>query len=128
MSDDKVVSLSGAPIRTHREPGPGPHPPKGDSRLQAEIERHVEAYIGPIASALDDPVSEYVRISLHWIPPNSKRNCHTLVTSGMSDVEMNAPGEATDCRLAELMISLPPTWPFGPDAFQDEAHFWPIRL
>ena len=32
------------------------------------------------------------------------------ITSGMSDLPMSAPPGAEECRYAELMISLPPSW------------------
>ena len=44
---------------------------------------------------------------------------------------MNVPAkmpEREEWLHAELAIALPPDWPMGQDAFQDERNFWPVRL
>jgi hypothetical protein len=68
--------------------------------------------------------SELVHIDVHLVPPQPERDFHTLVTSGMSDRPMQGPDGP--CH-AELLISLPPDWPFTDEALNEDAHYWPIH-
>jgi hypothetical protein len=52
----------------------------------------------------------------------------------MSELPMHVPLENPDdlglipeLRYAELLLSLPADWPLTPEAFQDEANYWPLR-
>src|SRR5439155_3323473 len=53
---------------------------------------------------------------------------------GMSEFPMRVPIENPDdlglipeVRFAELLLALPPDWPLAPEAFNDEANYWPLR-
>ena len=72
-------------------------------------------------------VSEYAHIDLHIIKPTNERPFHTVITSGMSDRPMVVPEGAEECRLAELVISLPPDWPMDEKSWENERHWWPFR-
>ena len=61
------------------------------------------------------------------IPPSKERPWHTIVTTGMSDIPMNAPEGAEDYRLAELLLRLPPNWPLTEEAIKDERNYWPLH-
>ena len=41
---------------------------------------------------------------------------------------MNVPDGWEDYRYAEMMICLPPDWNMDQRAWNDERHYWPIRL
>lgn len=126
--DDKLVSLSGAPIYRHQEPDPGFHPPENEARFLPELSDHIERYLGPIESVFHEIVSEHAHIDVHWVPPNPSREFHTLVTSGMSDAAMSVPEGVDAPEFAELHITLPANWEVSQEAFNDEANYWPLRL
>jgi hypothetical protein len=111
-----------------------PHPRRRNDGIEAgslaqieRIGRHIETHLGPIAMVVHEIVSELVHIDLHHVAPTRTRPFHMLITSGMSGRPMAVPRGAEDFRFAELMISLPPSWPLQWAAWRDEAHFWPIR-
>lgn len=126
MSDDDVEhSGSGSPIYRHNEPS---EPVPGDQSPAAEaIEAHVERHIGPIEQVYHELVSPYVHLDVLEVPAHDDRPWHTLVTCGMSAQPMVVPDPELP-RYAELVISLPPTWPLDKDVWQDERHYWPVRL
>lgn len=51
-----------------------------------------------------------------------------LFTAGMSRKPMNVPRGIAAEPLAELVMCLPPDWPLGRVAFEDENNYWPVRL
>lgn len=131
FKDDRPPSPDSLPRNTSREdfsPEPKFRPVLGDSAAIDAISAHVERHVGPIESVLHERVSELVQLDLHWVEPGPDRPFHTLVTSGMSDLPMVTPEGAEDCRYAELALLLPPEWPMAPAAWEDERHYWPIRL
>ena len=128
QEEAELVSLSGSPIYRHEAPEPGFHPPTDAARFLDEISDHLEQHLGPIEAVFHEIISEFAHIDVHWIPPNPKRPCHTLVSSGMSDAEMTLPDGVEVTPFAELFITLPPTWSISEEAFRDEANYWPLRL
>ncbi len=126
MSKEKIVSLSGAPIFTYTE---------GEKEWQAlhgevcieEISDHIERHLGKVHSVFHELVSDTVHIDVHHVLPTPERPFHTLVTSGMSDLPMNVPGDVDSTRHMELMVMLPEHWQFGDAAFEDDAWYWPVR-
>lgn len=118
-------SGSGAPVWRHSERA---EPVTGEETPAAEaIEAHVERHIGSIGDVLHEIVSEYVHLDVLHVAPSSERPWHTLVTCGMSARPMKVPDPEVPA-FAELTIGLPPDWPLDRDAFEDERHYWPIRL
>lgn len=98
------------------------------------IGEHVVKHVGPVTNVFHERVSDLVRVDLLVVGPHEGRPFTTLVTCGMSERPMRVPLENPDdlalipeLRFAELFLALPPDWPMTPEAFQDEAHFWPIR-
>jgi hypothetical protein len=126
--EDGERSESGAPVYRHDEPreaepvGPELHP------AYEVIEAHVERHIGPIGRVFHELASEYVHIDLLKVEPSDDRPVQTLVTSGMSSKPMTLPEGAEGVRRAELLLSLPPEWPLDKESWQDERHYWPVRL
>ena len=101
-------------------------PDMSESNLQA-IDDHVAEHIGKIENVWHEIVSDLVHIDVHVVPPRPERPYYTLVTSGMSDLPMNAPEGAEDWKFAELMLCLPQDWPLTVEAFKDERNYWPVR-
>ena len=89
---------------------------------------HVRQHFGPIASVWHELASPLVHIDVHIVRPTPPRPCLTLVTSGMSEKPMAVPGGVEGNRFCELMLSLPPDWPMGDDAFKDDRAYWPVEL
>jgi hypothetical protein len=105
-----------------------------DDLFVTAIGEHVTKHIGPVTDALHERVSDVVRVDLLVVGPHEGRPFTTLVTCGMSELPMRVPLENPDdlglipeLRFAELLLALPPDWPLTPEAFQDEANYWPLR-
>jgi hypothetical protein len=94
--------------------------------LRRCITAHVNKNVGPIAHLFHWRGAELVHVNVLHVPPTRGRNRHTLLTCGMSQRPMCPPEEASDCRFAELYLSLPPDWPIQPP-IPDERSVWPIR-
>jgi hypothetical protein len=74
--------------------------------LVTSVSRHLDAivsHIGKPETVLHELVSELVHVDIHVVVPTPKRNCYTLVTSGMSDRPMNVPAGLEELRFAELV-------------------------
>jgi hypothetical protein len=127
MSDRPERSESGAPIYRHEAPQREFEPAAGDEGSIARIAQHIERYIGPPSQVFHELVSDLVHVDVHLVQPAKERNYATLITSGMSDRPMSPPEEFRDCRYAEMVICLPPSWPLTEDAFKDENNYWPIH-
>ena len=100
----------------------------GDSENIERITQHIEEHCGEVATVLHELISDLVHIDVHVVRPTPERNYFTLVTSGMSDKPMTPPAEAADCRYAELMLCLPPTWPLDDKSLENPSNYWPIYL
>ena len=92
------------------------------------VTNHVETHIGKIATVLHEIVSPMIHLDVHVVLADDRRPYHTLITSGMAELPMQAPAGFEDDRFAELMICLPREWPMSQDSFKDESVFWPIRV
>lgn len=129
MPEPSEYSESGQPIYRYPAERPGwQFPDMSGSDMEA-ITAHIERHLGEIQTVWHEMLSDRVHVDVHHIPPRPERNFHTLVTTGMSDLPMNAPAQASDRKYAELMIALPPEWPMGQagQALTDEPHFWPVH-
>ena len=140
-NSDEQVSPSGVPIIRYAPPTLGFMPASGDSDNIDAITRHIEQYIGAPNTVLHEIISDRVHIDVHVVEPTPKRNFYTLITSGMSDLPMNAPPQLPSAQFAELLICLPPNWilPMQGDAVigngqnsrsaasEREENYWPIR-
>jgi predicted Zn finger-like uncharacterized protein len=121
-------SEAGTPIYRHTARQKEFTPVAGDANSIEAISNHIEAHLGPVAGVFHEIVSDLVHIDVHLVGPTPERPFHTLVTSGMSDLPMTVPEGAEDFRFAELLICLPEEWPLTQEAFEDEQHYWPVRL
>ena len=124
--DDKLVSLSGAPIYRHGEPATW-SAPKGEECLE-QISDHIEAHLGPVAWVLHEIASDTVHIDVHVVLPTAQCPCVRLVTSGMSDLPMTVPADVDAPRHLELLMTLPADWKLDEASFADENWYWPVRL
>lgn len=91
------------------------------------VEKHISRHLGEPATVFHELVSTTVHIDVHFVQPTPERPWISLVTSGMSDIPMNAPEGAGEFRFAELMIRLPAGWKLSDEAFKQEENYWPIR-
>ena len=100
----------------------------GDGDLIDAISDHIEANLGPVESVFHEIISDLVHIDVHRVEPTDERPWLTLVTSGMSELPMNMPGEdgLAQCY-AELFITLPADWKLSEADLKDENWYWPIR-
>lgn len=120
-------SKSGARIYRHDAPNREWQTPEHEARNLADIEAHLERYIGPVETVMHELVSDTIHLDLLHIPPADDRPYHTIVTSGMSDLAMDVPEDMAEFARAELMIELPGDWPISQEAFQNEDNYWPLR-
>lgn len=90
--------------------------------------RHVEKHFGPVVSVFHELAAPFVHIDVHIVRPTPAYPYLTLVTSGMSERPMAVPDGAGDNPFCELMLSLPPGWPMGDDAFRDARAYWPVAV
>ena len=82
--------------------------------------------MGAEPSVFAEIVSDIVSVDVLFYPPTDESTCWTLATSGMSDRPMRGP-EASELY-AELILALPKSWRVSPEAFEDEANYWPVGL
>jgi len=113
------------------------------TRLLVQTTRHIERTIGRSPMVFHEMLGER-RLDLHVIPPHAGpatathphgRNFFTIVTSGLSAATSNKAHAGQRPQSAELMISLPPSWPalradgtFCDEFMRDERSSWPLRL
>jgi len=90
------------------------------------ITEHIARHLGEPADVLHEMIPADVHIDVHIVKKSAKRNCHTLVTSGMSDQPMPSPASMKKFRYAELMICLPPTWPMREQDLSGDKYGWPV--
>ncbi|MES2658459.1 MAG: suppressor of fused domain protein [Verrucomicrobiota bacterium] len=91
------------------------------------VEKHIERHLGSPETVFHELISTTVHIDVHFVAPTPEQPWISLVTSGMSDIPMNAPAGAEDWRFSELMIRLPADWKLSDEAFQQEENYWPVR-
>jgi hypothetical protein len=136
MSDDSdETSPGGSRIFRHQAPGDrGFEPATGDPATIEAVDREITRIFGPVEFVWHEVVSDRVHIDVHAIPPTDARPHYTLVTSGMSDQPMTVPEGCDDLRYAELVLKLPPDWPFPPNPYavtpandDEPAWYWPVR-
>jgi hypothetical protein len=101
---------------------------KGNLKIIKSVGDHIEAYIGKIAFVMHEKESPLVHVDVYVVQGMGEQKCQYLVTSGMSEKPMPVPEGAEDGRYAELVMGLHRDWPLSPEAFRDEANYWPIRV
>jgi hypothetical protein len=128
--DTEVVeeSGSGAPVFRHQARPDGIQAPDSAGENCDAISAHVEEHIGPVHQVWHELISDLVHIDVLQVEPTDERPFWTLVTSGMSDRPMTVPPDAESYAHAELFLCLPPDWPMSRSDFQNENHYWPVRL
>lgn len=102
------------PIRRHDEPPKPIEWASYECRYLEDIVKHIAEHIGPTTgNVLHEILSPTVHVDLHVIPPSDKVPYLTLITSGMSDLDMVAPDDVEsyeEYKLAEMIAFLPPDW------------------
>jgi len=99
-------------------------------RYLPTITDHIERYFGTDFFVLDEKKSSVVHVDVHVVRPTPIRPYFTLLTSGMSDLDMRVPEGLEDLALAEVCLCLPKEWPLAMDDFgwREPRYFWPIAI
>ena len=99
-------------------------------RYLSEITEHITKYFGTDFFVLDERKSSIVHVDVHVVRPTPARPYFTLLTSGMSDLDMHMPKGFESLALAELCLCLPSNWPLGMSDFgwRQPGYFWPIAV
>lgn len=124
--DEKLVSLSGAPIFRYTDGEKEWEAAQGEECIE-QISDHIERHIGTVDMVFHEVLSDTVHIDVHHVKPTPERPFHTLVTSGMSDLPMSVPEGAEVPRYLELMVTLPEHWQLDEEAMKNEQWYWPVR-
>jgi hypothetical protein len=101
-----------------------------DGKTTARILAHVERHFGADAkiTVFHEIISDLIHLDILIVHPAPDRPYTTLVTAGMSSLPMNVPKDSPEIpRFAELILSLPASWPLDQASWQDHRHYWPIR-
>ncbi len=99
----------------------------GDDELVEKIDNHITKYIGKVTNVYHELVSADVHLDIFHVPPSRKRNYHTLITGGMSELPMNTPKEIERLRFAELVMTLPANWPLPKGPVEEVPNNWPLK-
>lgn len=99
-------------------------------RYLETITKHLEKHLGPERFVLHEDKSSTVHVDVHIVPPKPSRPYFTLITSGMSDLDMHVPAGVADSALAEVCLCLPGDWPLSKTNFgwRKPEFFWPIAV
>lgn len=99
-------------------------------RYLGEITNHIEKYFGSDFFVFHEEEFSTVHLDVHVVRPNAARPHYTLLTSGMSDLDMQTPEGLKDLSLAEVCLCLPPDWPLTPteSRWQEPEYFWPMGM
>ena len=90
-------------------------------RYLETITKHVQMHFGTNSFVLHENKSSTVHVDLHVVPPTNSRPYFTLLTSGMSDLDMHVPAGLEDLALAEVCLCLPGDWPLSLTDFVAKA-------
>lgn len=136
MSKKTEMTPGGSEVLRYELPEErGFEPAIGNEATLDEFVAHVEAHYGKVDVVWHEIISDRVHIDVHVIKPSAERDHYTLFTTGMSDLPMTTPPQASDFAYAELILQLPADWPLelGTGALtpRDEARvnawYWPIE-
>jgi Suppressor of fused protein (SUFU) len=104
-----------------------PHVPE-PIRYLPSITTHIKKYFGADFFVLHEKDSSTVHVDIHVVRPTKIRPYFTLLTSGMSDLDMRVPNGLEDLALGEICLCLPREWPLAMDdlGWREPRYFWPI--
>ena len=97
----------------------------GDAEAAAAILAHIREHVGPVDTVFHEFDAPGHAVDIHHVPPTNGRDCHTLVTTGLSDRHMP---EGAGVGFGELAMCLPPDWPMDEDALEQDAAAWPLAM
>ncbi len=99
-------------------------------RYLETITKHVQMHFGTNSFVLHEKKSSTLHVDLHVVPPTHSRPYFTLLTSGMSDLDMHVPAGLEDLALAEVCLCLPGDWPLSLTDFgwRKPEYFWPLFI
>jgi pentatricopeptide repeat protein len=73
-----------------------------------------------------DKRDDDLRVDIYHIKPSEDRDFHILITSGMSRLPMNVPGNANDFKYGELLAILPEDWDLSQEGLKNSNNYWPV--
>ncbi|NPC91547.1 hypothetical protein HOO54_04620 [Bacillus sp. WMMC1349] len=95
---------------------------------KTEIVNYITRKFGPIHHTISEIIpGSRVAVDIQMILPSKECDFITLVTTGMSDVAMDASDETAGYRYAELVLKLPANWPTTKKEIQQIDHDWPLK-
>jgi Suppressor of fused protein (SUFU) len=99
-------------------------------RYLETITKHIEKHFGTDYFVLHEKESSTVHVDVHVVKPCPARPYFTLLTSGMSDLDMHTPAGLEDLALAEVCLCLPSDWPLSMEnfAWRKPKYSWPIKI
>ena len=99
-------------------------------RYLETINKYIERNFAADHFVLHEDKSSTIHVDVHVVLPNASRPYFTLLTSGMSDLDMHTPEGLEDLALAELCLCLPKHWPLSMTDFgwREPQYSWPIAV
>jgi hypothetical protein len=91
-----------------------------------EIKSHVEEHLGKIRSGFQEKWGDLSSPDILFVRATLEQPYHIFVTCGVSDNSMNVPEGMVEYSHAELVISLPQSWPLGVKSIENEESNWPM--
>ena len=91
----------------------------------AAVLEHIRAHVGSVDTVFHELESDNIAIDIHHVPPTADRECHTLITLGMSDQPLPA---GSGVAYGELAMCLPADWPMDEEALEQDATAWPLEM
>ena len=82
-------------------------------RYLHDITDNIKKQFGEDFFVLHEDRPSVVRVDVHAVRSSVERAFFTLMTSGMSDLDMEVPEGAEDWVLAEACLCLPKEWPLA---------------
>jgi Suppressor of fused protein (SUFU) len=114
--DKKSNQDTGVPIYRHTSRTKPLKMASYECRYLEDIQKHIGKHIGESDDVLHEILSPTVHVDIYIVKPSDEIPYLTLITSGMSDLDMTVPEgvePAEEYRLAEMIAFLPPDWPIG---------------
>ncbi len=86
----------------------------------------MKKFLGKTTSVFHEILSDTIHVDVYYIEASEERPYHTLVTQGMSNLQMNPPEGGEEYKYAELLMFLPKEWKISDVDFKDDRWYWPI--
>ena len=92
-----------------------------------KIKAHIEEHLGVIRTGFQEKWGDTSSPDVLFVRATLEQPYHIFITCGVSDNPMDVPEGMEEYSRAELVISLPQSWPLGAKSFRNEESIWPMR-